>query len=356
MGVSLPEKAYATDEKRALYLERALDGLRGVGGVASAAAVSSLPLTGEYSTSGFQIDGAEHRDGQALFQSVSPDYLGAMGIPVLTGRALSRSDRGGTVLVAVVNRAFSRKYLAGRTAEGEALIVPSFSLEHGPEGARLVNVPHRVAIVGVVGDVNQLGLDASARPEILFPYEQRTSDSMTLVVRAGEGVPPASLVAGARRALQAVDPDLPVTDVRTMDGWIRRSTAPSRFVLVLIGVFAFAAVTLAGVGIYGVVSYSVSRQRHDMAVRLALGATPASMIRRVTARHFGWVAAGVVVGAASAVAVTRLLQQYLYGVEPADVPTYSAAAALLLLVALAANLVPASRVAAIDPAAALRSE
>jgi putative ABC transport system permease protein len=356
MSVALPEKQYATDESRTEYYDRALDRLRQVPGVESAAVVTSLPLTGDYSMNGFEIDGKSPRSGTACFQSISPDYFRAMGIPVLRGRGFTQGDCGRTSAVAVVNQAFARKYWPGGDAVGKTVVVSRTSAEHTADGLNLVNRPRTVEIIGVAGDVSQLGLDAPSQPEIFMPHSQRAGDSMTVVLRAADGVPAVSLAPAARAELRRLDLDLPITDVRTMGDWIGRLTAPSRFVFALIGVFAVVAVTLAAFGIYGVVSHSVACRTHEIAVRLALGARRESVVAHVTRQHLWWVLAGVAAGVAGAAIVTRLLTRYLYGVRPSDPPTYALAAVVLLLVALAADIVPAARVARIDPSAVLKSE
>jgi ABC-type antimicrobial peptide transport system permease subunit len=179
---------------------------------------------------------------------------------------------------------------------------------------------------------------------------------MTFVVRARERIPPTSLARRIRTELARLDPDLPVTDVSTMDDWIRRGTAPSRFVLALVAIFALVALMLAACGIYGVVSHSVARRTHDIAVRLALGARPQSVVALVVRQHLWWVLAGVAGGVAGALNAARLLTRYLYGVRPADPATYAIATIVLLLVALAADVVPVLRVTRIDPSSVLRAE
>ncbi len=355
MTVSLPEKQYPDDASRAAYVARAVDRLRALSGVDSVAVVSSPPLTGEYSTNGFRIEGPPAREGEAEFQSVSADYFRAMGIPVLRGRALAAGDRAGSPAVAVVNGAFARQYMNGEPI-GRAIVVSRVVAQHTDAGMVLVNAPQRVEVVGLVGNVRQLGLDVPPRPEVLMPYGQRPVDSLTLVVRPVEGLPPRSLVRGARAELARLDPDLPLTDVLTMDEWIMKGTAPSRFVFAMVGIFAAIALMLAAFGIYGVVAHAVSRRSHEIAVRLALGARPAAVVGLVTVQHLRWLAGGVVAGAGGATACARLLERYLFGVRPIDAATYTAAGLLLLAIAFAADIVPALRIAAIQPAEVLKSE
>ncbi len=354
MALSLPETQYATDDRRASYFGEVVERVRRVPGVASAGVVADLPTSGDYSENGFEIDGG--RRGVAFFQSISPGYFTTMGIPVLQGRGFNEGDQATTVAVAIVNQAVARRYWPDGDAIGRRLLVSRISVLHTAEGATLVNTPRRVEVVGVAGDVKQLGLDAPSRPEIYMPLSQRASDSMTLVIRASASVPPASLARPVRVELGTVDPDVPVTDVRTMDEWIARGTAASRFVFALIAVFAFVALVLAGCGIYGVVSHAAAGRAHEIAVRLTLGARRESVVALVTKRHVWWMLGGVAVGAAGAVNATRLLNRYLFGVQSADPATYAAAAALLLAIALAADIVPAARVARIDPASVLKAE
>jgi ABC-type antimicrobial peptide transport system permease subunit len=220
----------------------------------------------------------------------------------------------------------------------------------------MVNRPQRVEIVGVVGSLNQLGLDAPSQPEIVMPYTQRASDAMAIVLRATSGVQPTALAAAAREELRHLDVDLPITDVKTMDEWIRRGTSQSRFVLVLVTLFGLVATVLAACGIFGVVAHSVSRRTQEIAIRLALGARPTGVVARIAGQHLWCVLAGVAVGIVGALGATRLLTAYLFGVQRTDTTTYAAAAVLLFLVALTAAVVPAARAARIQPAIILKAE
>ena len=171
-----------------------------------------------------------------------------MGIPVFRGRALAAGDRAGSPAVRVVNGAFARQYMNGEPI-GRAIVVSRVVAQHTNTSMVLVNAPQRVEVVGLVGNVRQLGLDVPPRPEVLMPYGQRPVDSLTLVVRPVEGLPPRSLVRGAGAELARLDPDLPLTDVLTMDEWIMKGTAPSRFVFAMVGIFAAIALMLAAFGI-----------------------------------------------------------------------------------------------------------
>ena len=356
LSVELPELTYASDPSRTAYAARALDVLGSMPGVESVTQVTALPLTGNFSTRNFRIGTDARTDGQAQYQPVSPGYFHTLGVTLLRGREFRDGDQDGTPLVAIVNRAFVARYLGGVEPLGTSLQLSRSVLKQGPAGEQWTSVPRMAEVVGVASDVSQLDLDAAARPEIYLPYTQWPGSEISFVVRANDGAWSSALVNQAVAALRGVDTDLPVTDVRTMDDWIRERTAPSRFVLALLGLFALLALVLAASGTFAVVSHAVSRRRREIAVRMALGARAPSVVRMVLTQHAAWVAVGVACGVAGATAATRLLTDYLVGVTPVDVPTYTVVGVVLLLVAAAANVWPAARAAAVPPGQVLKNE
>ncbi len=356
MSVSLPEARYPDGASQSAYVTQALDRLRRLPGVRSAAATSLLPMRRESWSIPFDVDGPRPLSGQASFHTVSAAYFETMGIPVLRGRSFTEADRAGAVPVAIVSRRMEQRYWPGGSAIGRTLTVdgPTPPADTtAPSAARL-----HLEIVGVVGNVRQLGLDDDPRAEFFTPAAQwgvgNKFNGMTFVLRT-MGVPTAALANRAVDEMHTVDADQPITDVKTMDELIAADTASPRFVLVLIGLFALTAIVLAAFGIYGVVSHTVARRTGEVAVRLALGARPAEVVGLVARQHLAWVAGGVVAGVLGALALTRLLASQLFGVQPIDIPTYAAAAALLALVAIVAAVVPASRAARVEPAAVLRN-
>jgi ABC-type antimicrobial peptide transport system permease subunit len=209
-------------------------------------------------------------------------------------------------------------------------------------------------VVGVVGDVRHNGPQEEPRPELYVPYLQAPDRDMTIVVRTASD--PASLAETIRREVLAIDRGQPLTRVRTMQALVARVMAKPRFSLILLGVFAGTAVLLALVGVYGVIAYSVGQRRREIGIRVALGASSGQVIAMVLRQWFRLVLAGVVLGLAAALALTRLMASLLYGVRPTDPLTFAAVAAVLVAMSLLASWVPARRATRVDPMIALRSE
>jgi putative ABC transport system permease protein len=353
LATDLPPSKYADDEAVRAFARDVMARVKALPGVAIAAAASDLPLTGDYTINGFQIDGQPATQAQAAFHSVTPEYLKAMGIPLMGGRALDARDRAGADHgVAVVSQALARRYWPHDNPVGRTIAVPRAHHEVTPEGWKLSFDFKRVEIVGLVGDVRTAGVDAEPRADLYIPFDQRPSRSLTLIVRA-EG-PPAALAPALTTAVWSVDPDQPVTDVKTMDEWIAADVAPRRFVLVLLGAFAVAALGLALAGIYGVTSFSVAERTHELAVRIALGAGPRSVAWSVVRATLLWLVVGGVVGLGGALALGRLLSRFLFQVRPADLATLLAVGVLLVGGGLAANIAPIRRALRVDPASSLR--
>ena len=205
-----------------------------------------------------------------------------------------------------------------------------------------------------MGDVRQLGLDAPPDPELFIPYAQWPSGEMALVLRTASE--PSSLIPVVKKEIWRVDPDQPVTDIKTMDELVSTEAAGRRFVLQLIGVFAVIALVLAAVGIYGVVSYGTRQRTHEIGIRMALGARGQQILWLVAGQNAKWLLIGITTGVASALALTRLLAAYLYAVRPTDPLTFVAVSLLLLAVAMIAVYIPARRATKVDPMVALRYE
>jgi putative ABC transport system permease protein len=317
-------------------------------GVRSAAVVEAgLPL----GRGGNQYVAIEGRaEGASVdYRTITPGYFRTLGIRLEQGRAFTAGDVQGADAVAVVNESFARRYLSGRDAVGRTV---SF------EGGR--GVPRR--IVGVVGDVKSF-IGNPTPPTVFLPSAQTPAGYTRMfgswfpihvvVSAAGD---PASLVAGLTRAIHDADPRVPVGRVRPLEEILSASVAQSRFQMLLLVVFAALALVLSAVGIYGIMSYLVSQRRHEIGVRMALGAVPLDVLGMVLRRGLLLAVAGAAAGLVGTVALTRLLGTWLYGVKPVDLPTFGAVTALLLLVALAACWLPAHRAAGVDPVVALRSE
>jgi putative ABC transport system permease protein len=220
-----------------------------------------------------------------------------------------------------------------------------------PKGRGVQLEPERIEIVGVVGDVRTAGLDLAPRADLYLPFGQRPSNSFALIVKTTAS--PGALAAAIPNAVWSMDPDQPVTDVKTMDEWVSDDIAPRRFVLLLIAGRGAIALILALAGIYGVVSFSVAERGHELAVRLALGARTSDVVWSVVRGSVGWLGAGGLIGA---VTLGRLLSSYLFEVQPTDIRTLLVVSAVLVLGGLAANVSPIRRALRIEPARALRHE
>jgi putative ABC transport system permease protein len=269
-----------------------------------------------------------------------------MRIPLREGRGLTPQDREGSPLVGVVNGAFAREYFPGRSPVGARL-----------RWARAPGPPQWITVVGVCGDVKHFGLDVPEQPAVYTPYAQSLQPWkrwMFLVVRGGSD--PAELAGAVKAKVWGVDPQIPLTKVLTMEEVAAASVAGRRFQMALLGLFAGVALALAGVGLYGVIAYTVARRTHEIGVRMALGAQRRDILGLVVRQGLRLAAVGLAAGLAGALALTRLLAGLVYGVSTTDPATYAALSLFLLLVALLACLVPARRATKVDPMAALRYE
>ena len=339
LTVSLPSARYPTPAQKAEFWQRALDALRQVPGVQVAGGTSRLPLLPGNSTRGLMIrDLPPNVQASAHYRTASPDYFRAMGIPLLQGRGVEEADREDRPLVAVISASAAQRFWPNRNPIGER-----FSIDE-PE----------ITIVGVVGDVHAASLDKAPQPTIYVPYRQDPWPSMVFALRTTAA--PSTLTNAVRDAIWQVDKDQPVGAVRTMDEQLSNSLTRRRFSVTLLSAFGIVAVSLAGIGLYGVLAFIVAQRRREIGVRMALGAQPRDVIADVMGQGLRLAGLGVVVGIGLALAGTRLLNSMLFGTSPTDVLTFAAVAALLVTIAAAASLVPALRASRVDPLIALRDE
>jgi predicted permease len=273
---------------------------------------------------------------------MTPGYFGAMGIPLLAGRALADSDTAQSAPVVVVNQTLARDFWPGGGAVGGRLAVDLAA------GTRVAE------IVGVVGDTKAESIDSADWPTIYSPYPQLPSPALTLTVRTAG--PPPGLASAVTREVHRLDPEQPVANVRPMEDVVNLALAEARFNTVLLVSFAGVAFLLAAVGIYGVISYDVSQRTNEIGIRMALGAQPADVRRLIVGQGARLAVYGIGAGLLGAGLVTRFMRTMLFGVQPADAWTYTAISILLALVALGASLVPSRRAMALDPVTALRHE
>jgi len=353
MDVSLAGEKYASGENQTAFFGQVLQRLESLPSVISVAATVDLPMTRSYTRNGFEIPGPHLRQGMADYHAVSPNYFYTMGIPLLNGRELRTTDSTHSPLVGVINRTMAQKYWPDENPIGKTITASRCFEVSTPKGSSVQCKPQELAIVGIVGDV-PFGLDAPPYPELFIPYTQWPADEMALVLRTASEPP--SLIAAVKNEIWRVDPDQPVTDIRTMDQLVSTEASGRRFVLQLIGTFAAIALVLAAAGIYGVVSYGTRQRTHEIGIRMALGARGQQILWLVAGQNARWLLIGITTGVASALALTRLLAAYLYAVRPTDPLTFVAVSLLLLAVALIAVYVPARRATKVDPMVALRYE
>jgi putative ABC transport system permease protein len=354
MDVSLTGEKYSSGEKQVAFFGQVLQRFELLPAALAAGAIVHLPMTRTSSHWGFEIVGSSPRQGYAAFHAVSPDYFRTMGIPLLRGRELLTADSARSPLVGVVNRSMAQKYWPTENPVGKTLRTYRAFVVATAKGSSTQFKPEELEIVGVVADVRQLGLDAPPYPELFMPYTQWPSNEMALVLRTASQ--PSSMIPAVKKEIWRVDPDQPVTDIKTMDELISTEAAGRRFVLELIGIFAAIALVLAAVGIYGVVSYGTRQRTHEIGIRMALGARGQQILWLVAGQDAKWLLNGVTAGVASAFGLTRLLATYLYGVRPTDPSTFVGVSLLLLAVALLAVYIPARRATKVDPVVALRYE
>jgi predicted permease len=344
LSLSLPRAPYREQAPRNAVLERLIGRIGSLPGVRAAGLIGWLPA-GQSMTISFTPEGhpklTRAQSPQGEVREVSAGTFDALGIPILAGRGIGENDRADARPVIVVNRKLAAKLWPGQPAVGRHITLFMDRLER--------------EVVGVAGDVRRMDRAAATTDQMYVPFAQ---DSlfirMSAVVRSdGE---PGALAASIEKAVAEIEPGIAVSNVKTMEQVLSGSVAEPRFRTILVGFFAAAALLLASVGLYGVIAYTVTRRRYEIGVRMAMGATPAEVLRLFVGAGLRLAGAGVAAGVLAAAAATRLLAGLLYGVGPTDPATFAAAAFLLLGVALLASFVPARRAATTDPLAALRSE
>lgn len=345
---ALPERL-SGEPARWRFFEEILARAETLPGARSAALVSSLPLGQGWDSLQFRIAGrpdpAPDQAFSANFNIVSPGYFRTMGIPIRAGRELTRQDAAGAPGVIVINETAARRFWPGENPVGQSILLPG-------DGDSEV----QLTVVGVAGDVRQMGLGKEPRPEV-FLNSQQPSPSwswLTLVVRTSTDP---ALIAGSVKGLaRSIDRDVPIAEVRTLEEVLALSVAEPRIYTLLVGLFAALALALAAVGLYGVVSYTVSQRTSEMGIRLALGADRGGVVRLVLREGLALALAGASIGLLASLAVARLFARWMPGTQPSDPLTLAAVSALLIGVALAATWVPARRASQVDPTIALRWE
>ncbi len=348
-NVAPPQAKYGTPQQRAAFFVEVLSRVKAIPGVLGAAAVNHPPLAGSQGGN-FSISGKSTAElgnrADAEFRLVSPEYFYVLGMTVLEGRVFTAGDTDGAPPVAVVNRTFARRFLPGQNVIGQRV-------KRGDADSPLP----WLTVVGIVGDVRHEGAAREPYAEVFVPYLQFQSTRYSpreLVIRATGN--PMSLLPAIQAAVSEVDPEQPVSRVRTLDEVFDRSIADRRFNTLLLSIFGGLGLLLTLTGLYGVLSYLVAQRTKEIGIRMAIGAQPDDVLRMVLGRGAVLVALGSAVGVAAALAVTRAMRTLLFGVTPTDPASVAAAVIVLAVTALLACYVPARRAAHVDPITALRYE
>ncbi|HEX6802187.1 MAG TPA: ABC transporter permease [Terriglobales bacterium] len=356
MSVGVAETDYSTPEQEWAFLDEVLRRVRALPGMKAAGVTDSLPLTGGGSIQPVAVEGQPAVDmshqPEVGVRVVSPGLMDAMRIPLMRGRRFSESDTATSNQVLIISEAMARQFWPNENPIGKRLAL-TFSSDKMRE------------VVGVIGNVKDEGLDSKA-PEsmVYYPMSQLTwpserfgkFHSFPLQMAVRTEMNPADATAGIRAAIHAVSANTPILDVKTMDDWVSESIAPQRFNMILLATFAGLALLLASVGIYGVLAYAVRRRVREIGVRMALGAQIEDVLRMILVEGLKPTLAGVAIGLAAAVALSRVLSTLVFGVKATDVTTFATVSVILVSVGLLASILPAYRATRVDPLQTLRDE
>ncbi len=352
--LSIPASKYTDADAQRGYIDRLVERLRAIPGVRQVGTVFFLPLGNGFTSGDISVEGrpaaAPGQEQYAGYRIVAGDFLNAIGVTLRQGRLLTPDDRGGATLVTVVNEALARRFFPGRNPIGQRVTFGT------PDSAQWRQ------IVGVVADIRQTGLTTPPDPELYVPANQLSPEDWTIfisiplsfVVRSD--VEAATLGPAIKAAVREVDPEQPISRLREAGELLQDATARQRFNMSLLTLFGVLALTLAGVGVYGVMAYGVNQRTRELGIRLALGARAASVQAMVLRQGLTLTASGLALGLVGALALSRLLTTVVYGVNPSDPRVLGVAVLVLALVSVVACLIPAIRATRVDPIDALRSE
>jgi putative ABC transport system permease protein len=347
LQVNLRDPKYDKPDQVVAFGQQSLEQIRALPGVRFAAIGNFLPLTDSHSRSDITIEGqpvpAISQFPHPDFHRITPDYFRALEIPVMRGRSFTDSDTAQAPGVAIISESLARRFWPGGDAVGKRI------LRGHPDTDK-----HWITIVGVVSDTKQYGLSAATNWEVYLAFLQSPPGDFRFVVRAGRD--PANLTAAIKSAIHGIDKNVPVHDEITLERIVSDSLGTRRLTMLLLGLFAGLAMALAAVGIYGVIAYSVSQRTHETGVRMALGAGRNDVLRMVVGHGFALAVAGVGIGLAGAMVLTRFLSKLLFGVRPTDPVIFIGVSLILGAVSLMASYIPARRAAKVDPMVALRYE
>jgi predicted permease len=346
--IALPAARYPDLRARTAFWQRLLQKARAMPGVTAAGLTTNVPFSGNVSSGSYDIVGYTPGPGETSphgrQEVVGGDYFRAMRIPVLAGRVFDDRDTADSPLVVVIDQYLANRYFAKRSPLGQ-------QIQRGGPAAP------RYTIVGVVGTINSIDLaEPVTKERLYYPVTQQASGraaGMALMLKTG--LDPAALVAQVREAVQSIDPEQPIADVRTLDRWVARSLETRRTPMVLLALFGGVALVLSAIGIYGVLAFGVAQRVRELGIRQALGADRRSILTLVLTQGLRTAVIGVTIGILASFALTRYLQTLLFGVGTHDIVVFAGVPLLLLTVAVVACYVPARRATRIDPMIALRN-
>jgi putative ABC transport system permease protein len=350
--IPVSQRAYPRDADRMEYFDQMIERTAALPGVTTSAFAQNLPVSGTGGFIHFNIQGHPPKDAHDYiatgYRVVSTNYLQLLGVPLLQGRMLAQSDNSEHApYVVVINQSMARQYFPGESPLGK----------HVQLGALPENEVPWMEVVGVVGDMKQ-SLDSDAKSEMFVPYRQANSMlpffQMSIVLRTARD--PRQEISALRSAIQQLNPNQPLVRVRTMDEAISGSVSDSRFRTLLLGIFAGSALLLSVIGLYGLMAYSVTQRVQEIGIRMTLGAQPSDVLRMVVGQGVRLALIGIAIGVGGALAFSRVLSKFLYGVTATDPLTYTALALVLAVVTAIACYIPARRATKVDPMVALRYE
>ena len=348
--ITLSGPAYDDSQARKRYVSQTIEQLKALPGVESAAFVAPMPFSGAEIGGDFRFDGNATPEGgqepSANVRNISPDYFQAVRIPLLRGRYFSEQDQRGNVGAAIVNETFVKRYFANEDPIGKR--INELGVNQNPGD------PKQYEIVGVVGDVHHNSLTRSATPELYLPHHQNSWSWGNFVVRTTND--PAAFTRGFTDTIRAMDKSVPVTRVRPLTDAISATLSQPRFYTLLFGLFGATGLLLTLVGIYSVISYTVSHHTREIGIRMALGAKGTDVLRLIVGKGLVLTLIGIGIGLLGAFGLTRVMQTLLFGISTTDPLVFAGVAAPLIAVAMVACYVPARRATKVDPLVALRCE
>lgn len=349
MQIDLRTAQYDKDPAILNFWDRLLAAVGRLPGVQASALGTGLPLTDDHSRTDIAIAGMDPPNPGSYphpdIHIISPAYVNALGLRLAQGRTFTVDDNEHAPKVAIVNSLVARQLFSGRSAIGGRFHFGRISDKNAPEW---------FTVVGVVGDTKLYGLANPSRLEVYVPFRQIVSGSMRLIVKSA--TEPSALTSEVRRAVASLDKDQPVFDIKTMNQYVRDSVSTRRITFLVLGCFSALSLALAGIGIYGVISYSVAQRMREIGIRVALGARSRDVMQMVIAQGAKIAMAGVLTGITAALCLTRLMSKLLFSISSTDPLTFAAVAAAILFIALLASYIPARRALRADPASTLRCE